>query len=144
MTTHEPPRPAALAHGGGRARRGCGCLLCVPTPQPGHPIRRPRVSDVVVASIRRHLAESGGSDFRPDLASEALRLAVILDSDRVCNRLRYRAVIAELVDVLAQLAREWIIRTATATATARLILALGERPIPPPAHLSSMRASSLS
>lgn len=85
-----------------------------PPPRPGHPIRRPFVTDVVVAAIQRHLAEFGGSDFRPDLASEALRLGQILDSDRTRDRLRYRAVTAELVDVLAQLARERIIRTATA------------------------------
>lgn len=113
MTTREPPRPAALAHGAERARRGCRCLLCVPTPQPGHPIRRPHVTDLVVASIRRYLAAIDGDDFHPERLAEALRLAEILDSDKPHNRLRHRDVTAELVGILGQLARERIIRTAT-------------------------------
>ena len=83
-----------------------------PPPRPGHPIRRPTASDFVVAAIRRYLAAIDGDDFRPALISEALRLAQVLDSDRTADRLRYRAVTVELVEILGLLARERIIRTA--------------------------------
>lgn len=83
-----------------------------PPPRPGHAIRRPTVTDVVVGSVRRYLAAIDGDDFKPALISEALRLAQILDSDRAHDRLRYRAVTVELVEILGLLARERILRTA--------------------------------
>lgn len=111
MTTTQPARPAALNHGSERARRGCRCDVCRPV-ESGGMIRRPIVTDVVVAAIHRHLTELDAADYRPELAAAALRLAVILDSQTPEDRTQHRAATVELVELLGLLGRERTIRTA--------------------------------
>ncbi len=84
--------------------------MCVPGTESDGLLRRPILTDIVVTAIRRYVAGIDGDDFRPDLASEALRLAEVLDADRAGGRLHHRATIAELVGVLDQLARARIMQ----------------------------------
>ena len=90
MTIRKPPRPAGLAHGPERARRGCQCHVCRPTPVAN---ATTQVSDAVL----RHLDALGVTDRQP-----AMRLAAIIESDAHHNRLRHRAAMAELVEILGK------------------------------------------